>query len=121
MSEPIASITARALSDRIARGEPMALLDVREPWERAWASIPVPSHVVDVHIPMGHVTSMLDEIRQSSDARHLVVYCHHGVRSRMVAEWLAGQGVGVGVGRVANLEGGIETWSVEVDSGVRRY
>jgi rhodanese-related sulfurtransferase len=117
MSEAVANITARALADRIARGECMALLDVRESWEREWASIPAPSHVVDVHIPMGRVTSRVDEIRQSTEEKHLVVYCHHGVRSWMVAEWLAGQGVG----RVANLEGGIEAWSVEVDSAVRRY
>ena len=35
----------------------------------------------------------------------------------MVAEWLAG----LGIGPVENLTGGIDAWSLEVDAGVRRY
>jgi rhodanese-related sulfurtransferase len=117
MIEIVGRISVRECADRLGRGEPMALLDVRENWEREWASIPAPPDVVDLHVPMGTVTTRLDAIRKSSDGRSLVVYCHHGVRSRMVAEWLAGQGVA----SVWNLEGGIEAWSVEVDGSVKRY
>jgi rhodanese-related sulfurtransferase len=117
MSDPIESITARQLQERFTRGDRLTLLDVREPWERDRASIAPPTGVTDVHVPMGYVSSRLDDIRDSSVRRLLVVYCHHGVRSRMVAEWLAGQGVQ----EAANLEGGIEAWSIEVDPSVKRY
>ena len=40
----------------------------------------------------------------------LVVYCHHGVRSRAVAEWLAERGLT----GILNLQGGIDAWSREV-------
>jgi rhodanese-related sulfurtransferase len=117
MNDAIANITARQLQDRFSQADDLTLLDVREPWERHLASIAAPEGVRDVHIPINSVPSRLIDIRDSSASRLLVVYCHHGVRSRMVAEWLAGQGVG----DAANLEGGIEAWSIEVDPSVRRY
>jgi len=46
-----------------------------------------------------------------------VVYCHHGQRSDAAARAL----MGFGFTRVRNLVGGIDRWSREVDSGVRRY
>jgi sulfur-carrier protein adenylyltransferase/sulfurtransferase len=46
-----------------------------------------------------------------------VVYCHHGVRSRSVVDWLTRQNVA----RVFNLEGGIDDWSEVVDPTVPRY
>lgn len=49
--------------------------------------------------------------------RAIVVHCHHGVRSMHVAEWLEAQGYA----RVANLHGGIDAWSTDVDSSVPRY
>jgi rhodanese-related sulfurtransferase len=49
-------------------------------------------------------------------ARELIIYCHHGVRSGMAAEWLRAQGY-----RARNLAGGIDRWSREVDPAVRRY
>jgi rhodanese-related sulfurtransferase len=117
MSQSVDRISVQEFADRFNRGESFALLDVREFWERKWAAIPVPENVVDVHVPMGVVTESLEAIRRSILDRPLVVYCHHGVRSRMVAEWLAGQGVVP----VLNLEGGIEAWSLGVDPAVKRY
>jgi rhodanese-related sulfurtransferase len=85
------------------------LLDVREPDERETAHIE-PS----LHIPMNEVASRLDEIPKD---REIVVYCHGGSRSMMVAGYLSHKGWK----SVANLAGGIDAWSVEVDPSVPRY
>jgi rhodanese-related sulfurtransferase len=43
--------------------------------------------------------------------------CHHGARSQRVAMFLAANGFA----RVANVAGGIDAWSREVDPGVPCY
>lgn len=87
----------------------LTLLDVRENDERATARID-PS----VHIPMREVPGRIRELPRD---RTLVVYCHHGGRSEMVAGFLASQGFD----QVVNLEGGIDAWSRKVDPSVPRY
>lgn len=47
-----------------------------------------------------------------------IVLCHHGVRSRSVAEWLVNQ---AGFMNVKNVTGGIDAWSRSVDKGMARY
>ena len=89
--------------------EAVVLLDVREPYERELARIE-PS----IHIPMNEVPDRLEEVPKD---REVVVYCHGGSRSMMVAGFLAGRGYRT----VANLRGGIDAWSVDVDPSVPRY
>lgn len=109
--------SAADVKSRLDRGEPLALLDVREDSERAIAAVPTPAGAVDLHVPMGQVPARLDEIRDAIGPRPLVVYCHHGVRSMVVARWLAARHDGP----VINLQGGIDAWSTEVDRAVPRY
>ncbi len=85
------------------------LLDVREPYERTLARIE-PS----LHIPMSELSDRIEEIPKDRD---LIVYCHSGSRSMMVAAALSSHGYR----SVANLDGGIDAWSVEVDPAVPRY
>jgi rhodanese-related sulfurtransferase len=113
----VEQVSPRGLSSWLDEGRPLAVLDVREPWERAHCAIAVPASASDIHISMGLVTTRLEAIRAVCAGRTLVVYCHHGVRSMMVAEWLTSQGIGP----VRNLEGGIHAWSMEVDPSLRRY
>ena len=96
---------------RRLQGDPegIVLLDVRERDERALVAIE-PS----LHIPMGEVPSRLREIPRD---RFVVVYCHVGVRSELVASFLDGEGFE----RVANLVGGIDAWSIDVDPALPRY
>ncbi|MFO0907772.1 MAG: rhodanese-like domain-containing protein [Isosphaeraceae bacterium] len=110
-------ITARELARRLGAGEPLALLDVREPVEREYCAIPVHAAVVDLHIPVSQIVAHLETIVECGESRPIVVYCHHGVRSRMVADWLGQQGVG----GLLNLAGGIDAWSHEVDPLLPRY
>jgi molybdopterin/thiamine biosynthesis adenylyltransferase/rhodanese-related sulfurtransferase len=110
--EPVmtpSNITPADLSVRLARGEPLFLLDVREPWEVDVASIES-SHT----IPMSTVPARMAEIPRD---REVVVICHHGMRSAMVADYLRS----AGVPQVLNLTGGIDRWSVEIDPSVARY
>jgi rhodanese-related sulfurtransferase len=91
------------------RPDSVVLLDVRESYERNFVAI-TPS----LHIPMNEVAGRLDEIPKDGE---LIVYCHSGVRSMMVAAYLRTRGFRL----VANLSGGIDAWSVEVDPTLPRY
>ena len=115
----VGEISAFALRDRLAAGSPLALLDVREPDERAYCAIAAPpgAAVVDLHCPMRQIPDRLDALRAAASGLPLVVYCHHGVRSLYAATWLAERGLS----DVHNLDGGIEAWSVRVDRSVPRY
>ena len=85
------------------------LLDVREPDE-----LTVSSLVGATHIPMNSIPDRLAEL----DARHeIVVFCHHGVRSQSVAEFLLENGFST----VKNMTGGIDAWALHVDPNVPRY
>ena len=82
---------------------------MREPVELAAAAIEGAAF-----IPMREVPGRLAEL---DPEREIVVFCHHGVRSAMVVEFLRRQGFA----RAVNLSGGIDAWSREVDAGVPRY
>jgi adenylyltransferase/sulfurtransferase len=102
-------IAPAALATRLARGEAVLLLDVREEWEVRVASIDG-ARVV----PMARVPAERASLPQD---REIAVLCHHGTRSAMVAEYLRASGHP----RVMNVSGGIDRWSVEVDPSVPRY
>jgi rhodanese-related sulfurtransferase len=85
------------------------LLDCREPWEYDKCSIAGARL-----IPMKQVPQRLDELK--AENREIVVYCHHGMRSLSVANYLRAQGLAA-----LSLTGGIDRWSQEVDASVPRY
>jgi rhodanese-related sulfurtransferase len=90
------------------RGDTLTLLDVREDWELAVASVPN-----IVHIPMGQVANRLDEIDRGST---VVVMCRSGRRSLEVAKYLQQSGFDA-----INLAGGILAWSRELDATIPTY
>ena len=110
-------ITPRDLASLLGRGEAFVLLDVREPVERAFCALPVHPAVLDVHVPINQVPAQLDALSATCSGRMVVVYCHHGVRSRMVVDWLATRGLT----QLHNLAGGIDAWSTDVDPLLPRY
>ena len=104
-----AEILPRDLKARLDAGADVFLLDVREPFEYAIA------HLAGAElVPMREVPHAVDRLPRD---REVVVYCHHGIRSRSVAEYLRGEGFS----RVTNLAGGIDRWSDDVDPDVSRY
>lgn len=113
----VTEASPRELADRLSRGEAITLLDVREDSERAYCRIAAPERVGDLHVPLSTIPQALEALRQTSAGGPLVIYCHHGVRSRMAADWLRSQGLS----GLTNLTGGIDAWSTQVDPSVPRY
>ncbi|HEY0132669.1 MAG TPA: Grx4 family monothiol glutaredoxin [Nannocystis sp.] len=95
------------LKARMAAG-PVRLYDVRSPQEREIARIEGATLLDE---------ATRDEILALERDTPLVFHCHHGGRSQQAAQYFLDQGFT----RVANLRGGIEAWSREVDPGVPRY
>ncbi len=105
----IEEFSPQQFTQRRKIGELWVLLDVREGWEIALASV-----TGSVDIPMAEIPVRLVDLDQSEA---VAVLCHSGGRSRRVAEFLAQQGFS----RVANIVGGIDAWSAHVDTGIPRY
>lgn len=55
--------------------------------------------------------------RLADHDEHIVVYCHHGMRSNNAAMWLRQQGYS----NVSNLSGGIDAWAEQIDPEMNRY
>ncbi len=104
-------ITPTQLAERLEQPAPPVLLDVRELEEHNFVALPG-----STLIPLGELEDRSHEI-DSWKAREIVVYCHHGVRSMHAIAFLNSQGFQ----RLLNLAGGIDRWSLEVDSAAPRY
>jgi rhodanese-related sulfurtransferase len=103
-------ITPEEVNKMSERKEPFTLLDVREPWEFETASI-----AGATLIPMADVPSRAHP--ELDPEAHIVVYCHHGVRSMNVTAWLRQQGFE----KSQSMAGGIDAWSRTVDGKVPIY
>jgi sulfur-carrier protein adenylyltransferase/sulfurtransferase len=102
-------MTPRELKTRLDRNEPPLLLDVRQDWETKICRLPNA-----VHIPIEEIELRADELDPDGE---IVVYCHQGVRSAAVAEYLRQRGYR----DVKNLSGGLDAWAATVDPSMRRY
>ncbi len=106
----VGDISVQEFLDRRAAGVAMVLLDVREDWETRLAPAPSPH----LHIPMGQIPDRLGELDPGAD---IVVMCRSGGRSFEVARFLERAGFST----VANLSGGILSWSRDVDPTIPVY
>jgi rhodanese-related sulfurtransferase len=109
---PALEITPQEVKRKLDSGEAVSILDVREPAEYQQARIEGA-----MLVPMNTVPAALQELDAKAGEALLVVYCHHGVRSLNVANWLRNQGVE----NVVSMAGGIDRWSLEIDPSVPRY
>jgi adenylyltransferase/sulfurtransferase len=109
VSASATEITPRELKAAIDRGEPVVIVDVREPQEYQICRIEG-----STLIPLGEIPRRHDEIDR---ARVVVCQCRSGVRSAKAASVLRG----VGFPRVLNLTGGILRWIDEVDPSQPKY
>ena len=97
-----AEVTPEEVKARIAGGEPVFLLDVREPFEvEEWA------YPIGVNIPLGELGDRLDEVPSDQT---IVVACRSGQRSASAARALSDAGW-----TAVNLSGGALAW-VEADA-----
>lgn len=95
-----------------AHGAPL-VLDVREPAELRTASVTANGFELQT-IPMSVLGSRLHELDRQ---RPVACLCHHGGRSMQVASFLLHHGFT----HVANIAGGINAWSQELDPSIPRY
>jgi rhodanese-related sulfurtransferase len=107
----IPQITVHQLAEKLAAGEPVYLLDVRQPEEHAIAALPD-----STLIPLGELPGRIGDVNPRAGAL-VVVYCHHGIRS-LTGTHLLQQ---AGFEPAASLAGGIDAWSRLVDPAVPRY
>jgi len=89
--------------------EGVTFLDVREDEEVAICRIEGA-----LHIPMGQIPERLGSLPKEGQ---LVVYCHHGMRSLNVCQYLEARGFT----NTINLGGGIHAWALQIDSEMVRY
>ncbi|MDQ3199789.1 MAG: molybdopterin-synthase adenylyltransferase MoeB [Verrucomicrobiota bacterium] len=109
LTAAVPQASVRDLEARMKSGQPMTLLDVREPFEFELARIEGANL-----IPLGELPGRWRELDRKKE---IFVLCHSGVRSERAAEFLRS----AGFPKVANVAGGIDAWSEEIDPDVPRY
>lgn len=103
-------ISVYELATRLTKGEPVFLLDVREREEFELCHLEGATL-----IPIGLIPNNLKRIPTD---RPVVIYCHHGIRSANVANYLFTQ---LGLNNLYNLDGGIDAWAREVEPEMAVY
>ena len=107
----IPEIGPTELKERMDRGDPIILVDVREAMEIEIADLP---QYDPLRIPVAEFVNRMDELDRDAE---IVVYCRSGGRSG----WAIAQLLDAGYDRVANLRGGILRWRIEVDPSLTAY
>ncbi|MBI5959945.1 MAG: molybdopterin-synthase adenylyltransferase MoeB [Chloroflexi bacterium] len=105
---PVLAISVRELKKRLDEGQPVFLLDVREPHEAEISTMGA------TLIPKDVVRQRLNEIPRDVP---VVVHCRTGARSATVVRWLMDEGYSNAV----NLAGGINAWAREIDPAILIY
>jgi rhodanese-related sulfurtransferase len=111
MSAEVPQITPEQLRQLLESGEPLTLLDVREPFE--WEISNLEKHGARM-IPMAQIPARVEELDR---AERFVVYCRTGARSELVVRYMLLNGFE----RVLNLDGGINGWARSEDPELRTY
>ena len=102
-------VSATELAAELNSGRTLVLLDVREEWEAAIASLPGA-----VLVPLGNLAEELDGVDPDTE---IVAYCHHGIRSASALDLLRSRGFA----SARHLSGGIDAWARAVDPTMERY
>jgi sulfur-carrier protein adenylyltransferase/sulfurtransferase len=103
------SVLPVELEERLARGDDIDLVDVREEYEWEMGRIPGARLV-----PLAKLDAELDSFRRG---REIVIYCKSGSRSLQAARHLGS----FGIANVLNLTGGILRWREDVDGTIPLY
>lgn len=113
----VPGVTPQELNNMLINKKNFILLDVREPYELDKAKI---SDTRVKQLPLSLLArdqlKAIPETIQKKDT-HIVVMCHHGVRSAQVAAWLLSQGWT----NVLNLDGGIDAFAKTIDHSIGLY
>jgi rhodanese-related sulfurtransferase len=102
-------ITVEQLKQRLDRGEPVHILDVRNPEEYQICHI-----AGSKLLPLPSLPQRLSELDPDQE---MVVHCKSGVRSQKAIQFLRQQGFQ----KLSNLKGGILAWAERIDPSLPRY
>ncbi|RCK44879.1 sulfurtransferase [Thalassospira profundimaris] len=105
----VRDISCQEVASMMETSIPFTLVDVRESWELDICSIDGA-----LHIPLGDIARRFQEIDAD---KPVMLLCHHGVRSRHAAMFLAAHGLT----DIFNISGGIEKWALEIAPEMPRY
>jgi len=111
--EQVESISVLELKALLDSGADLLLIDVRHASESEVAAIDGA-----VLFPLNTIESgeAIESIRSRAEGRPIYIHCKLGGRSAKAVSALARQGI-----TAINVDGGIDAWSLEVDSTVPRY
>ena len=105
----IEQLAPHEVRDQLHENAEIKLLDVRGPDEHRLASIEGAILISE---------TLIEEILQSwPKETQMILHCHHGFRSQQACEFLQAQGFQ----NLANMTGGIDAWSQEIDPTIKRY
>ncbi len=107
--EQSVDIQPSAVKAMLDAGEDFLLVDVREPEEFLLAKIEGAKA-----IPLRTLPENIIDLQQD---KPVVFMCHGGVRSTNAALWARKQGIE----NARSMRGGIDAWSVEIDTTIPRY
>jgi adenylyltransferase/sulfurtransferase len=107
---PVEGITALELKSRMDRGDPLQIIDIREPHERAMFAFPQARAV-----PFGQLVRRREEFDPAVDA---IFLCQSGQRSIYAIRALREAGY---EGRMLNLLDGSNAWARDVDTALHQY
>jgi rhodanese-related sulfurtransferase len=103
-------ITPLELKQKLASGEDIQLIDVREAEEFEICNL-AGSRLMS----LGEIASRTTEI---STEKPVIVICHHGFRSAQAIQYLSQR---FGFTNLLNLKGGIHQWALQVDPEMKTY
>lgn len=101
----VQQVSPAEVASWLTDAEPLLLIDVRPPFERALAAHPRAVGLEQI------------DLAATDRGTALAFLCHHGVRSQAAAE----QALALGFSHVFNVTGGIDAWSTQVDPSIPRY
>ncbi len=110
MNKTPLEVTCGELQAKLDAGEAIELIDCREPFEHEIVTLPKARLV-----PMGEIPARVAELTGLEG--HVIVYCHHGMRSAQTAQWLRENGLP----EAQSLAGGIDLWAQTIDPSLPRY
>lgn len=104
-------MTAKELHAYLQSGEKPLMIDVREAHE-------LPHGMIEgaIHVPMNDIPARLHELDDYKD-KTIVLICRSGKRSEQVAEFMHFKGFA----DLVNLNGGMNSWAMDVDSNMSVY
>lgn len=107
----VEEISVKELKKMLDENQDFVFIDVRENFEYQIAHLPKAKL-----IPMSEFEKHMPELEKQKD-KTIVAHCHHGGRSRRALEFLYSKGFT----KLKNVTGGIDDWSLVIDSTVARY